>query len=58
MEKFQLLALASTLVVSFGAEPKYPLSTLNTNDLLNHIRVLSSDEFEGRAPGTPGERVA
>jgi Zn-dependent M28 family amino/carboxypeptidase len=23
--------------------------------ILKHIRVLSSDEFEGRAPGTPGE---
>jgi hypothetical protein len=23
--------------------------------MLEHIRVLSSDEFEGRAPGTPGE---
>jgi len=23
--------------------------------ILEHIRVLSSDEFEGRAPGTPGE---
>ena len=26
--------------------------------LLEHIRVLSSDEFEGRAPGTPGEDKA
>jgi Zn-dependent M28 family amino/carboxypeptidase len=26
-----------------------------TNDLLEHIRILSSDEFEGRGPGTPGE---
>ena len=24
-------------------------------DLLGHIKVLASDEFEGRAPGTPGE---
>jgi Zn-dependent M28 family amino/carboxypeptidase len=24
-------------------------------DLLAHIKVLASDEFEGRAPGTPGE---
>lgn len=30
-----------------------PLST--TNDLLGHIRILASDEFEGRGPGTPGE---
>ena len=26
--------------------------------ILEHIRVLSSDEFEGRAPGTPGEDKA
>jgi len=26
--------------------------------MLEHIRVLSSDEFEGRAPGTPGEEKA
>jgi Zn-dependent M28 family amino/carboxypeptidase len=26
--------------------------------ILEHIRVLSSDEFEGRAPGSPGEEKA
>src|SRR5437899_4923369 len=31
------------------------LRNLSATDLLNHIKVLSSDEFEGRAPGTPGE---
>jgi Zn-dependent M28 family amino/carboxypeptidase len=31
------------------------ITTITTNDLLKHIRVLASDEFEGRAPGTPGE---
>jgi Zn-dependent M28 family amino/carboxypeptidase len=30
-------------------------SNLSTNRLLDHVRVLASDEFEGRAPGTPGE---
>ncbi|EJF10320.1 MULTISPECIES: M28 family metallopeptidase [Pontibacter] len=29
--------------------------SINANDLLQHIRVLASDEFEGRSPGTPGE---
>ena len=32
-----------------------PQESITTNDLLRHIRVLASDEFEGRAPGTPGE---
>ena len=31
------------------------LSSISTEDLLRHIKTLSSDEFEGRAPGTPGE---
>ena len=25
--------------------------------LLAHVNVLASDEFEGRAPGTEGERL-
>ncbi len=37
---------------------KVPLSAMPKIEpapLLEHIRVLSSDEFEGRKPGTPGE---
>jgi len=30
-------------------------ASITTNGLLKHIRVLASDEFEGRAPGTAGE---
>src|SRR5436190_12097256 len=30
---------------------------ITTNNLLRHIQVLSSDEFEGRAPGTRGETL-
>lgn len=29
--------------------------SITTNDLIKHIHVLASDEFEGRGPGTPGE---
>src|SRR5262245_53867960 len=29
----------------------------STEALMQHIRTLSSDEFEGRAPGTNGERL-
>jgi Zn-dependent M28 family amino/carboxypeptidase len=32
-----------------------PLKAINAGDLLKHIKVLASDEFEGRAPGTKGE---
>src|SRR5213079_2897910 len=27
-------------------------------DLLNHIKILASDEFEGRAPGSKGEELS
>jgi Zn-dependent M28 family amino/carboxypeptidase len=30
---------------------------LSADALLEHVRVLASDEFEGRAPGTNGERL-
>ena len=32
-----------------------PPHSLSAADLLAHIKVLASDEFEGRAPGTAGE---
>lgn len=32
------------------------LASLSPEDLLEHVRVLSSDAFEGRAPGTGGEQ--
>jgi len=31
------------------------LSSITSDDLMRHIKVLSSDEFEGRKPGSPGE---
>ena len=31
------------------------LNSITSESLLGHIRTLSSDAFEGRAPGTPGE---
>jgi Zn-dependent M28 family amino/carboxypeptidase len=33
------------------------LSSITSDDLLRHIRVLSSDEFEGRAPASKGEEL-
>lgn len=41
-------------VGSFGALSDLP-SEIAADGLLRHIKVLSSDEFEGRAPGTQGE---
>jgi hypothetical protein len=45
--------------VLIGAAPDAALrpasESIAGDDLLGHIRVLASDAFEGRAPGTPGE---
>ena len=34
-----------------------PLKAIDGGDLLKHIEVLASDEFEGRSPGTRGETL-
>lgn len=31
------------------------VSSLNTDELINDVKILSSDEFEGRFPASPGE---
>jgi Zn-dependent M28 family amino/carboxypeptidase len=44
--------------VATAAPAKVPLASMPRVDsarMLGHIKVLASDEFEGRAPGTPGE---
>lgn len=33
------------------------IASINGDEILKHIKVLSSDEFEGRAPGTKGEEL-
>src|SRR5262245_1037061 len=34
------------------------LNVITKDGLMNHIRVLASDEFEGRGPGTRGEELS
>jgi Zn-dependent M28 family amino/carboxypeptidase len=36
---------------------KAALESITSEDLLRHINVLASDEYEGRAPGTRGEEL-
>lgn len=50
-------------LLCFGLYGLWPLCAtctaepgIEANRLLGHVRVLSSDEFEGRAPGTAGEK--
>ena len=31
------------------------VASISGEDFIGHVRVLASDDFEGRAPGTPGE---
>jgi Zn-dependent M28 family amino/carboxypeptidase len=38
--------------------PKAALDAITAADLLKHIKVLASDEFEGRAPGSKGEDLS
>ncbi len=48
---------SSTTRPAAPAELKSSLASFNGESLLEHIRVLASDEFEGRAPGTRGEEL-
>jgi Zn-dependent M28 family amino/carboxypeptidase len=46
---------ASATTPVYPAEVKPAVESMTSADLLKHIKVLASDEYEGRAPGTPGE---
>jgi Zn-dependent M28 family amino/carboxypeptidase len=46
-----VLALAAPI-----EPPQEATSTIESEGLLEHIKVLASDKFEGRAPGTEGEK--
>jgi len=50
--------MSATLALMGAAPPeaiKPAAETIKGAEILEHIKVLASDEFEGRAPGTPGE---
>src|SRR5437867_4545317 len=55
-----LLASAlSSLATDELAERLQPaLEAITPDGLLAHIKILASDEFEGRAPGTKGEELS
>ena len=50
---FSALALAA--VPTLAQAPAEALAAVSAEDLLDHIKTLASDEFEGRAPGSAGE---
>src|SRR5678815_1531418 len=68
MKNCLVVALSGALAVACGRTtssnansnshvPLAQLPTVDSNALLAHTRVLSSDEYEGRGPGTKGEEL-
>jgi Zn-dependent M28 family amino/carboxypeptidase len=43
--------------LAYSPAVKAPLRTISGSSLLKHIKVLASDDFEGRSPGTKGEAM-
>jgi hypothetical protein len=54
---FLIAALSAGITLS-GADAVPPSAekAITTEGILKHIRILSSDEYEGRAPGSAGEQ--
>ncbi|ANP47687.1 M28 family metallopeptidase [Candidatus Viadribacter manganicus] len=57
-----VIALAACATSDQSAAPTTDIAAfrhapLSAEALIEHVRVLGSDEFEGRAPGTNGERL-
>lgn len=61
MQRTLLVMMAATLLGACAAkEPSPPdvaANAVNGESILKHIRVLASDEYEGRAPGSKGEQL-
>src|SRR3981081_3701694 len=57
-----LLGCSLLTALAFAADapsvPKDAADAITAADLLKHIKVLASDEFEGRAPGSKGEELS
>jgi hypothetical protein len=56
---FQLLlrAALATLLISAPLAAQQPAAMITPAAMMRHIERLASDEFQGRAPGTEGERL-
>ena len=50
-----LLSVESVAIHAADTTPLKALPAIDAAAVLAHIKVLASDEFEGRAPGTAGE---
>src|SRR5205085_3816006 len=54
---FKAFLRAAALLAVSCSTPTAAQGPVTPADLLRHIRVLASDEYQGRAPGTEGERL-
>ena len=52
-----LVAVCATALLVFAMTPDDAKKLITPDRLLAHIKMLSSDEFEGRAPSTKGEEL-
>src|SRR5438045_6672446 len=54
--------LFATTIAAFAADPedklRPSLESITPDGMLAHIKTLSSDEFQGRSPGTKGEELS
>ena len=54
---FSLVVFATSIFAAAPNEPaKEAINTIDPAGLLEHIKILGSDKFEGRAPGSKGEK--
>src|SRR5450631_2479498 len=56
----KIFALLSVTLLAVNAQlpPPAAVDSIKADNLLKHIKVLASDEFEGRAPGSNGEELS
>src|SRR6266852_5563668 len=63
LERFALSLFALVLLLAVSgcsrarSTPDAGLQSFSADALLKHIRTLSSDDFEGRGPGSRGEQL-
>ncbi|MEY2560491.1 MAG: hypothetical protein QOG51_906, partial [Verrucomicrobiota bacterium] len=62
LSTFAIYFFTAGVFLSAAEAPSGPsksaLDAITAADLLKHIKVLASDEFEGRAPGSKGEELS
>lgn len=53
-----VLASTSYAAVEIELPPRAKLDAISAADMLRHVQVLASDDFEGRLPSTRGESLS